>query len=467
MAVNAKLGIGLALGSNSFDWNYNISRPKRVLIFGAGLAGLSSAYELTKLGHDVIILEGSSRIGGRVLTLRNEFTDGLYADAGATRIADNHHWVKKYTDQFSLTLDPFHPDQLSDLYFVNGKRYTANISTKDFDLNIQELSLDLNGLRKKYLTDVLPSLGNAGIPEVPPDSLSKYDKLTYLELLKSEGASPAAIKLLTLGASENNASALQRLRALTWRAKAKWSKIRGGNDLLVHSLAGQLKGKIHLDCPVVKLSQTNMAVEATCLQKGTYRVYEADFAICTIPFSVLKDIDTSSAFSPQKQNTIRSLQYSPVTKIFLQTKTRIWNKVGLSGFSVSDLPMMETWDLSYSQPGKKGILMAYITSPVASIVESFNDQNRIKWMVKQTEKLFPGIGKDFELGTSKAWGENIWSRGAYPTYLPNQVISLYPQVCNNEGRIYFAGGHASVWPGWMQGALESGNRAASAIDRIH
>ena len=83
------------------------STPKRVIIVGAGLAGLSAAYELMQAGHDVTVLEARTRPGGRVFTLRDPFPEGLHAEAGATRVPDNHHFTIKYAELFGLTLDPW------------------------------------------------------------------------------------------------------------------------------------------------------------------------------------------------------------------------------------------------------------------------------------------------------------------------------------------------------------------------
>ncbi len=94
--------------------------PKKVIIIGAGLAGLSAAYELTQAGHDVTVLEARKRPGGRVHTLRDPFSDGLYAEAGAARIPDHHHFTLKYVELFGLTLDPFEPTSLPSVYHVSG-----------------------------------------------------------------------------------------------------------------------------------------------------------------------------------------------------------------------------------------------------------------------------------------------------------------------------------------------------------
>src|SRR5215207_2910202 len=93
-------------------------RPNKVIIIGAGLAGLSAAYELTQGGHDVTVLEARTRPGGRVHTLRDQFADGLYAEAGAARIPNHVHFTIKYVELFGLTLDPFEPIDLPRVYYV-------------------------------------------------------------------------------------------------------------------------------------------------------------------------------------------------------------------------------------------------------------------------------------------------------------------------------------------------------------
>ncbi len=114
---------------------------KRVIVVGAGLAGLSAAYELTQAGHDVTILEAQMRPGGRVLTLREPFSDGLYAEAGAARIPDNHDLTLKYVRQFGLTLDPFYPSELARVVYHHERRFTVNPG-EDFSL-LARFPLDL------------------------------------------------------------------------------------------------------------------------------------------------------------------------------------------------------------------------------------------------------------------------------------------------------------------------------------
>src|SRR5215212_8805076 len=100
---------------------------RKVLILGAGMAGLVAAYELSKLGHDVTVLEARTRPGGRVHTLREPFSDGLYAEAGAARIPDNHNLTLRYVKEFALPLEPFYPQRLNAVRFDGGSRQEVRI----------------------------------------------------------------------------------------------------------------------------------------------------------------------------------------------------------------------------------------------------------------------------------------------------------------------------------------------------
>jgi len=277
--------------------------PKKVIVIGAGLAGLVVGYELTQAGHEVTILEARLRPGGRVYTLREPFSDGMYAEAGAARIPDHHHWTIKYVKLFGLTLDPFHP--------------------------------------------------NSGA------------NLSYL--------------------------------------------------------------------------------------------------ICTIPFSVLKGIEIVPPFSPEKQRAIAEQSYDSVTRIYLQTRTRYWESEGLNGFAITDLPE-EIWHPTFDQPGRRGILVSYQSGAQAQQMAAMRENERTNGTLERMEKIFPGLRNNFEGGTTICWDEDEWARGALSILKPGEMFSLLPHIAKPEGRVHFAGEHTSAWPGWMQGALESGHRAAHEVN---
>jgi monoamine oxidase len=130
--------------------------PKKVLVVGAGLAGLVAAYELTQAGHDVTVLEAQLRPGGRVQTVREPFSDGLYTEAGAARIPDNHDLTLHYAKHFGLTLVPFFPNNLARVFRIGGKRIKSaswtdlDLSQVPLNLTAEERRMGMAGLLQKY-----------------------------------------------------------------------------------------------------------------------------------------------------------------------------------------------------------------------------------------------------------------------------------------------------------------------------
>jgi monoamine oxidase len=193
-------------------------RTKKVIIVGAGLAGLSAAYELSRAGHEVTILEAQSRCGGRVLTLRDAFADGLYADAGATRIPDHHHFTLRYVKLFKLPLEPFQPRGLATVYHVRGKRVLVKSGAKidwPLDLRADERGISLDQLRAKYQQNsMLKELGDVTSQSWPPAWLRKYDEISTTDFYRSRGASPEAIRLMRLGGAPNDSDPYSMLANL-------------------------------------------------------------------------------------------------------------------------------------------------------------------------------------------------------------------------------------------------------------
>jgi len=180
-----------------------------VIIVGAGLAGLSAAYELMQAGHDVTVLEARTRPGGRVYTLRDPFPEGLHAEAGATRVPDNHNFTIKYAELFGLTLDPFEPPDMPSVYYVRGQRIRITPGQKidwPYHLTEEERVLGLNGMRQKYIWSMLSELGDVTDPKWPsPEVLKRYDQMNRSDFWRSRGASSEAIALMSLGGIDDRA----------------------------------------------------------------------------------------------------------------------------------------------------------------------------------------------------------------------------------------------------------------------
>ena len=189
-------------------------------------------------GWEVSILEARTRPGGRVYTLREPFSDGLYAEAGAARIQDTHEYTLRYVKRFNLTLDPFRPTEGKSVTCIGGRRIVSpqgRPSTSQqvpFDFSAEERKLGLRGGSVKYLFSQMDAIGDPTSPGWPSQDHSRFE-IPIAELCRRNGASPAFIRMVALGHDLRGMSALHFLRDSVLGAKTRmWFKIRGGNDRL-------------------------------------------------------------------------------------------------------------------------------------------------------------------------------------------------------------------------------------------
>jgi monoamine oxidase len=192
----------------------------------------------------------------------------------------------------------------------------------------------------------------------------------------------------------------------------------------------------------------------------------ADFAIVALPFSVLRHIEISPAVSLGKQRAIRQLHYDAASKIFLQTRSRFWETQDgiFGGGTVTDLPNRQLYYPDHGRETGRGVLLAsYAWSEDAERWGSLSPADRITQVIENVAVIHPQIRSEFEVGASKMWHDDEFAGGAYALFEPGQQTYLYPHMTSPEGRLHFAGEHASLAHGWIQGAIESGLRAALEI----
>lgn len=439
-----------------------------VLVVGAGLAGLAAAITLRDAGSNVTILESRARPGGRVYTLREPFSDGLYAEAGAARIQDSHEYTLRYVKRFNLELDPFLPPAGNSVTCVAGRRLVTpqgnpiDLARVPLDFSTEERQIGLRGGLVKYLFGHLDEIGDPASPSWPSKDLSRFE-VPIAEFCRRNGASEAFVKMIAFGHDLGTMSALHLLRdTAVGMATRQWFKIRGGNDRLPVALAAALADNIRYGAAVVRLEQDDSAVRVTYLRDRTPVTIAGDYAVCAVPAAVMKDVEISPALPERKRRALDELGSLPMARVHLQTSRRFWLERGDTGWGATDDPM-DVWDYSRDQPGRRGILGAYLSGRIAETVTRLDAASRGRFVGERMERLHPGVTEHFEVSASYSWIDDPWARGASADFHPGQLSRYYQTLRAPEGRIYFAGEYTSPWSGWMNGALESGERVAARI----
>jgi monoamine oxidase len=442
-----------------------------VVILGAGLSGLVAGYTLQDAGIPFTILEARQRPGGRVETLRECFREGLSAEAGAIFVHDDHDLTMRFSMEFGLTLDPFTNRYLAGEYFAKGKRIRAPEADElPHALRPEERELGLLGMQEKYIAQPATTIGNVHDAGWPSREALRLDAISLKDLFLNLGASSEACDLMRLGFYDLAGDGLSSHSALSamrdWVVQAGMTvaySIRGGTDQLPRAFANLLDVNIRYGAVADRIEQNASGVTVHFTKGGQKRSLTGSHALCTLPFSLAKNLKFTPELGAAKRRAMIELPYTSVTRVYLQTTTRFWNDSNFRGTFTTDLPLMWTRDATVNQPGTRGILESYMAGKQARRAAALRPDQKISEVARQMEILFPGLKDQLEGGCAKVWDDDPFARGGYCYYKPGQIAALWPHVGTPEGRIHFAGEHTSAWPGWMQGALASGVRAADEI----
>ena len=445
---------------------------KRVIIIGAGMAGLVAGYELARAGHDPLILEAQNRVGGRIYTLRR-FAPGLYAEAGAMRIPRVHDLTLGYIDHFGLPLRPFVMGNPKGLVYVGGRRMTADqagIAPDELGFAVAEHERgrsygDLWEAATRELRAMVEADEVAGWEYIRRE----YDGYSLREFLEVKGFSEGAIEMygvMNFVETGINNAVMEEFREDFGRAYEDMQEIVGGMDNLPNAFYREIPDRIRFGAEVHAIDQDADDVTVHFkTEAGRYSV-SGDHAIVTLPFSVLRQVEIMTPFSREKQRAIRQLNYAASTKILFQVSERIWEaEDGITGgATVTDLPIRR---LNYPTPDPttpRGVLLAsYTWDQDAARWGAMDEETRLEEALEDVSKIHPRIRDVYEVGASHAWYDDRYANGAFAMFEPGQQTQLQADIVKPEGRIHFAGEHCSLYHAWIQGALESGLSAARAI----
>jgi monoamine oxidase len=445
---------------------------KRVIIIGAGMAGLVAGYELARAGHDPLILEAQNRVGGRVYTLRR-FAPGLYAEAGAMRIPRVHELTLGYIDHFGLPLRPFVMGNPKGIVHVGGRRMTA----EEAGLAPDELGFSVAEHERGRSASALWEDATRELRAwIEADELAgwdriyrEYDGYSIREFLEMKGFSEGAIEMYGVmnfvEAGINNA-VVEEFREDFGKAFVDMQEIAGGMDNLPNAFYHELPDRVRFGAEVHAIDQDDDGVTVHFKTEAGRYSERGDYAIVTLPFSVLRQVEVLTPFSREKQRAIRQLNYSASTKILFQVRERIWEaEDGITGgATVTDLPIRR---MNYPTPDPttpRGVLLAsYTWDQDAARWGAMDEETRLEEALEDVARIHPRIREVYEVGASHAWYDDRFANGAFAMFEPGQLGTLQPDILKPEGRIHFAGEHCSLYHAWIQGALESGLRAATAI----
>jgi monoamine oxidase len=437
----------------------------RVVVVGAGLAGLTAAYELDRKGWDVTVLEARDRVGGRCRTFRRELRFGHVAEAGGEFIDAWHDAVRGYANSFGLKLDDLRAaedDKLSDAVYADG-----DLEDRDRVLD-DEMQTELDRLHEQVdryaaAIDVAdPARTGAGL-----DTRSVGDLLDELALAPDARAFAEAELRAEYSVEPDRLSLLFHV-VLTAVARDQADddvaryRIRGGNDRLPGAFADRLRESLVLEAPAESIQSRQSRVRVVA---GREEV-EADFCVVALPLPALRRVELDAELPRVVRDAIATLQYGDVTKTALQYERRFWVEKGYSGDTLTDLPIQSTWDATTANEGDAGVLMTYSASAQGTRLGAEDPRRRIAAAADQVAEVYADSDAEevFVGGATIAWGRERFSGGSYSAWSPGQYARFWPALRRPYGRIYFAGEHTDLYASYMEGAVRSGRRVASEID---
>lgn len=453
------------------------SRPEdvRVVIVGAGLAGLTAAYRLKRRGIRATVLEGSNRIGGRCLTGRGLFDDGQIIEHGGELIDTGHTAIRRLARDLGLDLDDvLRAEQrgTTELYYFDGAAYTIDDAVADFAGVYEALQVDAEAAGYPTLYTSYTAAGQA------------LDAMSIRDWIESRVPGGVASKLgqlldvaytIEYGAETTDQSSLNLIYLLSGSLDTELAlfgesderfKVRGGNDLIVQRLGQELGSQIRTGAKLTSIRTNNDGSVRLGVQGLPGGHITADHVILAIPFTTLRQVDYSQAgFNAIKTTAIQQLQMGSSTKLQLQFRKRIWNDQDCNGATYSDTGYQSTWEVTRAQDGRKGILNFFSGGSLATSLVGANPTTAAQQALAQLEPVLPGITARWNgKVTLDAWQGNPWAQGGYAYWRVGQYVAFSGAEGERSGNIHFAGEHTSTdYQGYLNGAVDTGILAAKEI----
>lgn len=434
-------------------------RGRPVAVVGAGLAGLTAAAELQRCGAAVTVFEARDRTGGRVLTIRQGFVDGQQAEAGGDFIDEDQNEICRLVHNLGLTLVPILRSGFAFLRSPRGgkqkKVFRGNLIWTKLAETLRPLVQMYRWSEGRWDGAVARHWGSLSVADWMKQTPLNPDVGGMLVGLRGFFlADPADLSLLSL--VEQVASGTP--------GRGRMYRIMGGNDRLPMALAAKLGDCVRLRHEVLALSQVTERVLLTVhTASGDERQIQVDYVILAVPATTVRALEFDPPLPPRQLAAISKLQYGPVTKTLLQFDRRFWRGRGRPLAYGTDLPIGAVWDGNEEQGGGPGILCLMAGGSASADTQDLLAQEGPPGLTRRLDWL--GALPATLLAThTVSWEQDPWVGGGYAVFGPQYDPTLRQWLARPHGRILFAGEHTSLrWQGYMNGAIESGLRAAAEV----
>jgi monoamine oxidase len=448
----------------------------RIVVVGAGLAGLVAAYRLQQAGFAAQVFEASGRIGGRCFSGRGDFAEAQIYEHGGELIDNGHIDVKQLAAELGFKLDNLlqaETNGTEQLGYFFDRRYTLAQMTDDLKTIWQQLHSDVSAAGYPTLYNSSTTRGR---------QLDQMSLFQWIETFVPGGHSSSLGRMLDVaynieyGAETTVQSSLNMLYLLgfvgpgqfrTFGKSNEKFHIRGGNDQIATSLAAKLASQITVNTPLTAIKRNNDGTFTLTFANGAGSFTQvADHVVLALPFSLLRSVDFSKAgFNRVKTIAINELAMGTNSKVHLQFTSRFWRDQGCTGETYSDRGYQNTWEVTRAQPGTSGILSWYTGGNPGVAVGTGTAEQQAQTFLKQIEPVLPGatakwnhrVVRDF-------WTGYEWTKGSYSYWKVGQYTRFSGAEKERSGNCHFAGEHTSQdFQGYLEGAVETGERAAAEI----
>ena len=497
-ALDALGATALALGE---DRPYNgppvlpagLGKGRRVTIIGAGIAGLTSALELSKAGFTCTVLEARSRPGGRNWTIRGGDrvvqTDGtqtvawpqaphLYFNAGPARIPHHHRALLGYCRELGVQMEIMMNDNraalLQDDKAFGGKPVQAKQVVNDTRGYLSELlskAMSSGGLDRELSRDDRERLSAvvAAFGDLREDG--RFKGTGRAGFIEPPGAA------MQFGTPRAPLPLAELLKADFWQFKANFGEDFemastmlqpvGGMDQIPRAFAARVGHLIRYDSVVdaIRKTATGARVQVR-LNGGPVQAIDSDFVICTVPLSVLRAIPND--FAPAVQQAIASVAYATSSKIAFYAPRRFWEEDDAiyGGNSWTTREITQILYPSHGITKADGVLVGsycFGFDP-ADDMGRFPVAERLRMALASGERLHPGYAGMVRNGVSVAWPKVPFNSGSWALWTDEQRKgSVYRALLQADGPVYFAGEHLSNLVSWQEGAILSAHRTIAQL----